>query len=532
MKQEKASLVETTEYGDLLRKTKAFYGEDLGNYPFSLEVLELVPEEEALNNKLLPLSVENGCLILVTSNLENFSSQANILSTLQHAHPKGIKAIKLLFCDGENLQKGFKKAYDKNLPFLSSDEDLTAGESNLITRQTELVERIINHGIAENASDIHITPCKSGAIIQYRIDGRLQRGDFDISVKDRSYIINIIKAMAKLDPANKLVPQDGAFIFQGIELRVNTYPTVYDEKVNMRILNGNSQLLRLADMHFPSREETLLKEVVQKPYGIILMTGPTGQGKSTTLYACMRERSTETNVILSAEDPVEQRIEGAAQAAMKPLLDNEACSFTFAKALRASLRQDPDIIFVGEIRDKETGITAVQASQTGHLLFATLHCRSAIHSVQRIVDMGIDRNSFLGEMSCIISQRLVAKTCPYCRKKVVSPLNAKLADRDLALLEDGKYSYEAPGCPKCNQQGILGRIPVIEILTFDNEIRDYFSVQRGLVDTGSFLRKKGFRTMWAMGMDYVAKGDISLTELLATLVPDDENTEKGGLATT
>ena len=200
--------------------------------------------------------------------------------------------------------------------------------------------------------------------------------------------------------------------------------------------------------------------------------------------------------------------------------------------MRASLRQDPDIIFVGEIRDKETGITAVQASQTGHLLFATLHCRSAIHSVQRIVDMGIDRNSFLGEMSCIISQRLVAKTCPYCRKKVVSPLNAKLADRDLALLEDGKYSYEAPGCPKCNQQGILGRIPVIEILTFDNEIRDYFSVQRGLVDTGSFLRKKGFRTMWAMGMDYVAKGDISLTELLATLVPDDENTEKGGLATT
>jgi len=526
MTEAKVNPVEETEYGNLLRTTKAFYGGDLGEYAFDPAVLELLGENDAINGKLLPLSFTNGCLTLVTSNLENFSSQVNILSALQNSSHHGIKAIKLLYCDGENLQKGFKKAYAKNLPYIPADTNLGNKATSIITRQTEQVEKILDYGIAENASDIHITPCKAGAIIQYRIDGRLHRGDFNITVRDRSYIINIIKAMAKLDPANKLVPQDGAFVFHGIELRVNTYPTVYDEKVNMRILNGNAQLLRLADMHFPIREETLLKEIVQKPYGIILMTGPTGQGKSTTLYACMRERSTEENVILSAEDPVEQRIEGAAQAAMKPLQDNEAVSFTFAKALRASLRQDPDIIFVGEIRDMETGVTAVQASQTGHLLFATLHCRSAIHSVQRIVDMGIDRNSFLGEMACIISQRLVAKTCPFCRKKIISPLNEKLSDRDLAVLEEGKYSYEAAGCPKCNYQGILGRVPVIEILTFDNELRDYFSVQRGLVETGIFLRRKGFRTMWSMGMDYVAKGDISLKELLATLVPDDEIKEK------
>lgn len=523
----KDASVQVKEDGDLLRTTKAFYDKDLSEYPFNSTVLALLSEENAMNGKLLPLSLTNGCLTLVTSNLENFSNQVNILSSLQQDKAKDVKAIKLLFCDGENLQLGFKKAYAKNLPFVPTDMGSNVQTDNLITKQTELVEKIIKHGIAENASDIHITPCKTGAIIQYRIDGRLHRGEFDVDVKDRSYIINIVKAMAKLDPANKLVPQDGAFVFQGIEFRVNTYPTVYDEKVNMRILNGNSKLLRLADMHFPAREEKMLKEIVQNPYGIILMTGPTGQGKSTTLYACMRERSTEDNVILSAEDPVEQRIEGAAQAAMKPLQDNEAVSFTFAKALRASLRQDPDIIFVGEIRDMETGVTAVQASQTGHLLFATLHCRSAIHSVQRIVDMGIDRNSFLGEMACIISQRLVAKTCPYCRQKVVSPLNAKLSDRDLARLPEGKYSYEAKGCPHCNYQGILGRVPVIEILVFDNELRDYFSSKRGLVETGKFLRTKGFRTMWDMGMDYVARGDISLEELLATLVPDDEIKEKG-----
>jgi len=161
----------------------------------------------------LPLTFTNGCLTLVTSNLENFSNQVNILSALQNSSNHKIKAIKLLYCAGENLQKGFKKAYAKNLPYVPSDADLDSQITSIITRQTEQVEKIIDYGISENASDIHITPCKAGAIIQYRIDGRLHRGDFNITARDRSYIINIIKAMAKLDPANKLVPQDGAFVF-------------------------------------------------------------------------------------------------------------------------------------------------------------------------------------------------------------------------------------------------------------------------------------------------------------------------------
>lgn len=511
------------DYRDFMRNSNAFFAEDLSQITIPADVVTLVSEEVALDNKILPLSLDKGCLTLLTSDLENFSKQASILEALNHYCPLKIEAIKLRYADAGNLKIGFKKVYGKVLT-IAGGKDNDEQDMKLSTEQTELVEKILDRGISRNASDIHITPVEQGAWVQYRIDGRLEESGIDVGVNNRSYVVNIIKAMAKMDPANKLVPQDGAFIFHDIELRVNTYPTVYDEKVNLRILNGNSKMLRLDDMHFPEREGRILKDIVQNPYGIILMTGPTGQGKSTTLYACMRERSTEENIILSAEDPVEQRIEGAAQGAMKPLLDNEAVSFTFAKALRASLRQDPDIIFVGEIRDRETGITAVQASQTGHLLFATLHCRSAVQSVQRIVDMGIDRNSFLSEMTCIISQRLVAKNCPHCRQQVESPLNSRLPERDRRRLKDGKYSYESVGCPKCGYKGILGRVPIIEILVFDNELRDFFSVPRGLVEANLFLQHKDFRTMWEMGMDYVASGEVSLKELMAILVPDDVST--------
>ncbi len=511
----------------LMSGSKVFYGDDLGEFDFPKEILELLPEDFTFENKILPLAYENGHLTLVTSNLEHFSNQVNLLQSIKDTRRVKVTAIQLRYCEPENLKNGFKKAYGKNITmgivasgFIQSQRPTT--------EQTELVEKILTKGIEENASDIHITPVPKGSWVQYRVDGRLEDGHITINKKNRSYVVNIIKAMAKLDPANKLVPQDGALVFNGVEFRVNTYPTVYDEKVNLRILNANAKMLRLADMHFPPREEALLKEVVQNPYGIILMTGPTGQGKSTTLYACMRERSPQENVIISAEDPVEQKIEGAAQGPMKTVEDNEAVSFTFAKALRASLRQDPDIIFVGEIRDMETGITAVQASQTGHLLFATLHCRSAVQSVQRIVDMGIDRNSFLSEMTCIISQRLVAKNCPYCREKIISPYNKKLPDRDLRKLEEGQYSYHSRGCPRCDNKGIAGRLPVIEILIFDNELRDYFSQPRGLVEATSFLSHKGFHSMWSMGMDYVASGEISLEELLGSLMPDEVQEEEHG----
>ena len=525
MEQQKRANKIKNDYMEILRRSKIFYKEDLSQVTIPEDIVNLLEDKFACEYMLLPLQLEDGILTLLTAKVENFSEQNVIWEEIQTTpqNKNKISNIKLLLCDFANLQMGFKAAYGKQL--LPGSMQATVIEENneaLITAQTQLVEKIIDDGMGFNASDIHITPYSRGSIVQYRVDGKLRRADAEVNTQNRPYVINIIKAMAALDPANKLVPQDGAFRYKGIEFRVNTYPTVYDEKVNLRILNGNTKLVQLADMHFPEREREILQRVTQFPYGIILMTGPTGQGKSTTLYACMRERSTEDNIILSAEDPVEQRIEGAAQASIKPLLDNEGVSFTFAKALRASLRQDPDIVFVGEIRDRETGITAVQASQTGHLLFATLHCRSAIHSIQRIVDMGIDRNSFLSEMACIISQRLIAVNCPHCRKKIVSDLNKRIRQQDMKKLEEGKYSYISEGCNQCNHTGILGRVPVIEIVEFNNEIRDYFGTPRGLVETENFLRQRGFRSLWDMGMDYVAQGKISLKELLECLSPDDE----------
>ena len=310
-----------------------------------------------------------------------------------------------------------------------------------------------------------------------------------------------------------------------IEFRVNTYPCgeTYGEKVDIRLQDSKNNLKRLEDIGFSEADLNTMKDIVMLPYGIVLMTGPTGQGKSTTLYACLRERGCEDNVIVSAEDPVEQRIDGATQSPIKVNTENEKLSWTFEKAIRAMMRQDPDVILIGEIRDKPTAKAAIQASQTGHLVFTTLHTRSAIGSVQRMIDIGVDRNSFLAEMDAIISQRLVAINCPYCLQRVESKYNRLLRDKDLARLEEGRYSYKSNGCDKCSHTGMAEkRLPIVEIIKFSNELRDFFSEKRGLNETEAFLRKRGYRSLWDKGMDLVVEKKLSLDELCSVLTPDEE----------
>ena len=502
--------------------------ENLAQLEIETDVLLLIDKDFALVRNLVPYKFDEGILYAATNKPENILETADILKIIQKKSPQ-VKKLYIMLTNYENISSGCIKAFGANPAAASSAHSYLDNKSStkdeMSTEVTKLVDNIIAKARSMKGSDIHITPRASGALVQFRINGHLITPDFTISEADKEIVVNRIKSLAEMDTAQSHVAADGNFSLNDIEFRVNTYPCgeTYGEKVDIRLQDSKNNLKRLEDIGFSEADLNTMKDIVMLPYGIVLMTGPTGQGKSTTLYACLRERDCEDNVIVSAEDPVEQRIDGATQSPIKVNTENEKLSWTFEKAIRAMMRQDPDVILIGEIRDKPTAKAAIQASQTGHLVFTTLHTRSAIGSVQRMIDIGVDRNSFLAEMDAIISQRLVAINCPYCLQRVESKYNRLLRDKDLARLEEGRYSYKSNGCDKCSHTGMAEkRLPIVEIIKFSNELRDFFSEKRGLNETEAFLRKRGYRSLWDKGMDLVVEKKLSLDELCSVLTPDEE----------
>lgn len=511
--------------------------ENLAQMDIATDVLLLLDKEFALSRNLVPYKFVENTLYVATNKSENILETTDVLRIIRYKSPQ-VKKLFILLTTYENISAGCTKSYGANPAAISSNtlqrrNNVVEEDTTVTTEITKLVDDIIASARSHNASDIHITPLPSGSLVQFRITGRLITQDYSIGETDKKIVVNRIKTLAEMDSAQSHVAADGNFSFGDIDFRVNTYPCGdgFGEKVNIRLLDSNSNLKRLEDIGFAAEDLELMNQIIMQPYGIVLMTGPTGQGKSTTLYACLRERGAEDNVIISAEDPVEQRIDGATQSPIKVNRENEKLSWTFEKAIRAMMRQDPDIILIGEIRDKATAVTAIQASQTGHLVFATLHTRSAIGSVQRMIDIGVDRSSFLAEMDAIISQRLVATNCPHCMQKVESKYNRLLRKKDLARLEAGRYSYKSCGCEKCSNTGITSkRLPIVEIIKFSNELRDFFTERRGLRETETFLRSKGYRSLWDKGMDLVTSKRLSLDELCSVLAPDEDLDNDPGLA--
>lgn len=502
--------------------------QDLSKVDIDTQVLLLVDKDFVLERNLVPYKYEDNTLFMATNKSENVLETTDVLRIIQKKSPQ-VQDLIIQLTDFENISAGCNKAFGANPAAVASHAysgSIEAGDANeeVTTEITKVVDQMIAKARSLNASDIHITPVAAGAVVQFRINGRLITQDFNISEGDKKTVVNRVKSMAKMNTAQSHVADDGNFSLNDIDFRVNTFPCGdYGEKVNIRLLNSNNNLKNLDNIGFPKSDLETLRDIVMQPYGIVLMTGPTGHGKSTTLYACLRERGAQDNIVVSAEDPVEQRIEGATQSPIKVNAENEKLSWTFEKAIRAMMRQDPDIILIGEIRDKPTAVTAIQASQTGHLVFATLHTRSAIGSVQRMIDIGVDRNSFLAEMSAIIAQRLVAINCPHCIKRVESKYNRLLRPKDLSKLEEGKYSYESVGCEQCSNTGIASsRLPIVEIIKFSNDLRDFFSQKRGLKETEIYLRGQGYRSLWDKGMDLVAEKKLSLAELCSVLAPDED----------
>jgi len=387
--------------------------------------------------------------------------------------------------------------YESDLDLNKLMLDMPAVEDLLESADDAPVIRMINalltQALREGASDIHIEPFEQISVVRFRIDGTLR----DV-VKPKKAIhaslVSRIKIMAQLDIAEKRLPQDGRIALRvggkAVDVRVSTLPTGHGERAVLRLLDKESGKLDLKHLGMSAEVLAQFDRLISQPHGIVLVTGPTGSGKTTTLYAALSRLNTSSTNILTVEDPIEYELNGVGQTQVNPRID-----MTFAKALRAILRQDPDIIMIGEIRDLETAQIAVQASLTGHLVLATLHTNDSAAAVTRLLDMGIEPFLLSSSLLGVVAQRLVRKLCPHCKR------------------HDGT-SWHDTGCDKCGQTGYQGRVGVYELLLTTEQIRAQIHNRASEADIRAAAQQDGMRTMREDGERWLADGTTTQAELL------------------
>ena len=390
---------------------------------------------------------------------------------------------------------------------ITESEDLLENEGDAPI--IKLINAMLSEAIKENASDIHIETFESSLQIRFRIDGVL-REVLKPHRKLASLLVSRIKVMAKLDIAEKRIPQDGRISLKiggrAVDVRVSTMPTGHGERVVLRLLDKNSVRLDLEDLGMTATNRGLFSALIEKPHGIILVTGPTGSGKSTTLYAGLTQIDAKERNILTVEDPIEYAIEGIGQTQVNTKVD-----MTFARGLRAILRQDPDVVMIGEIRDLETAQIAVQASLTGHLVLSTLHTNTATGAITRMEDMGVEPFLLSSSLLGVLAQRLVRTLCPHCRE-------SHLPDaEELHLLglvkENNEVIYRAVGCAQCNFKGYRGRTGIHELLPVDEKVRELIHNGKGEQAIEKYLRKS-IPSIRRNGFDRVMEGITTLEEVL------------------
>ncbi|MEJ7555926.1 MAG: type II/IV secretion system protein [Aquificaceae bacterium] len=487
------------------------------------DIKEKLPEDTLRKHSIAPIKYEDGKLYILTINPFNqsainelrFKTKINTIVPYV-ATKKSIEDIlNKLYPTVDKIIEGFDVSEDVEIEAeateLSSEVLATeAGEGAAVKLANFLIVEAVDLG----ASDIHIEPQEKKVVVRYRVDGILKvYHELPLGIRDA--LVARFKIISNLDISEKRKPQDGRIRtrYKGrkIDLRVSTVPTVYGEKVVMRIQEAEKYLnVRLDDLGFEPDDLEKFRRAIWQPWGMILVTGPTGSGKTTTLYAALMERNTPDVNIMTAEDPVEVAIPGLNQVQV-----NERIGLTFASVLRAFLRQDPDIILIGEIRDTETAEIGIKAALTGHLVFSTLHTNDAPSSIARLVDMGIEPFLVGSSVILIVAQRLVRKLCPKCKIPEDTPREAlyrigvlKSPDEDIVI-----YKANPKGCEHCNGSGYKGRTAVHEILEVDEELRKLIVKGATAEDIRDLARKKGMRTLYEAGILKVRKGITSLAEV-------------------
>lgn len=375
-----------------------------------------------------------------------------------------------------------------------------------------LVNRLILTAVEMKASDIHFEPFEKTFKARYRIDGILHEAESP-PPRLQAAIISRVKIMAKLDIAERRLPQDGRIKLKisdkEIDFRVSTIPTLYGESLVMRILDRETLVFDLEKLGFPQNIITQYNELIRQPYGMILVTGPTGSGKTSTLYTTLSKINSTENKVITLEDPIEYQLEGINQIQVKPKI-----GLTFANGLRAIVRQDPDIILVGEIRDKETAEIAVQSALTGHLLFSTLHTNDASGAITRLLDMGVEHFLLSSTLLGILAQRLVRVICPLCKEKI-SPEKKLIHSMGMDLESlDGVTFYAGKGCEECRYTGFKGRMAIFEYLPVDDEIREKIVGRSSTEVIKKTAMKNGMVTLRQDGWNKIKDGITTIPEVL------------------
>jgi type IV pilus assembly protein PilB len=497
---------------------------DLSNYVIDPEVISLIPEKIALQFKLIPLSKnddENELVIAMANPLDVYAidfvrghTKIKKIKTMLAAEDDILSAINSYYELGE--YKDIIEKFGTEIVFKEEeDEDLQKLEA--ISKGApiiQLVNMLIVQGVKDRASDIHIEPNERGLLIRFRIDGMLHDNRI-LPNKIKAAIISRVKILAKMDIAERRLPQDGRFQvkfgIREVDLRVSTIPTVFGEKVVLRILDKSKGLIELKNLGFLAEQLDQFKSIILKSCGIILLTGPTGSGKTTTLYAALNKVNSNEKNIITVEDPVEYKLNRVNQIQILPKID-----LTFANALRSILRQDPDVIMVGEIRDSETAQIAVQAALTGHLVFSTLHTNDAASALTRLLDMGIEPFLISSSVIGVIAQRLVRVICEKCKEEYIpgEDILYGLKIKDI-LNNDSKIKlYRGKGCSFCKNTGYYGRISIYELIVLDEEIKSLIVTKASSNVINNLAIKNGMKTLKDSGIQKVMQGITTIEEVL------------------
>ena len=485
------------------------------------DVLALVDQERAKRYGFVAFKREEGVISIALSDPTNIELMDYLLATYGRetkffVAPKNAiySAIEKYYVVGNSIKEASSEAkaeiIAKSGEEVSIEQLREMGQDAPVIR---LVNTLITQAIVERASDIHVEPQKDHLRVRYRIDGILQEKQ-ELPRNIQAGVLSRIKIMSNMDIAERRKPQDGRISLRienkAIDFRVSSLPTIYGEKIVLRILDKSSAMVPLENLGFLNDTLTLFNNVISQPYGMVIISGPTGAGKTTTLYSALNRLNTPGKNIVTVEDPVEYQMDGINQVQV-----NVKADMTFANGLRSILRQDPNIVLIGEIRDGETAQIAIEAALTGHLVLSTLHTNDAPSVATRLIDMGIEPFLIASSLIGATAQRLARKICPDCKQPYVPPASALegLGLTTRGQLEDITF-YKGAGCPKCGGSGYRGRTGVHEMMRVDDELRHLILNKTSARDISQAARSHGMRTLLEDALVKAREGIITLEEVL------------------
>ncbi len=497
--------------------------ENISDDQLDITITEKFPIQYLRLHKVVPIRYDDDKMVVVISNPKSLPAVDDIRIILQKDN------IETFFAPESEVLSAINRTYDQATHTAESViADMDTDESSEILSQLEetadllddtsdapiirLVNLILSQAVKSRASDIHIEPFQRYLKVRFRIDGILYN-TLSPPRHIHSAIVSRIKIMARLNIAEKRLPQDGRIEIKigdrPIDIRVSTLPTIFGERVVLRLLDKSESLLRLEELGLSDKQLDTFLKLISQPNGIILVTGPTGSGKTTTLYAALSRINSPDKNIITIEDPIEYQLDGIGQIQVNPKIN-----LTFATGLRSIVRQDPDVILVGEIRDLETAEIAIQSALTGHLVFSTLHTNDSAGAITRLIDMGIEPFLVSSAMNAILAQRLVRVICPYCKEEYNPPIfSLKEIGLDEETISKTKF-YRGRGCSECSQTGFRGRMGIYELLILDDEIKSLISRTSDSNDIKREALRKGLITLRQDGAQKVLEGFTTVEEVI------------------